>query len=190
MKKKKTTNKYIRNRRRYGCKAIALFELLISLAIGSLLLTATAVAFEAAFTSYKVNNELAAVSISSRNALHQMCGTIRSAWNDPEVDTIDVNADGTECSLVDANGRSLIYRYSAVDRELQVNLNGSAQWHLMVDNVDPIAANEPIFIAFDPVTPGFPEGTVGLVEIQFKITGKNISQPVIGSAVPRNIVFN
>jgi len=175
-----------RQRRRRG---LSLIEILISLAITALLLVATAVAFDAALTSYRVNHDMSLVSMSTRNCLHQMTSTIRSAWNDPAIDTIDVNGDGTECALVDAAGRAVIYRYDADQQQLQVNIDGAADWYVFMDNVEPIAVGEQVFTATAPTDGNFPYGTVGKVEIKFKTSRGQAHWAVSAAAVPRNILY-
>ncbi|MBN1764953.1 MAG: prepilin-type N-terminal cleavage/methylation domain-containing protein [Sedimentisphaerales bacterium] len=170
-------------------KGLSIVEILIALAIAALLLTATAVAFEAAFKSYSANHDMAVVSVSTRNALYQMSATIRSAWNDPDIETINVNLDGTECALVDASGRDVIYRYDAGSSEIQVNINGDTNWYALVEDVSPLSAGEDIFTIVDPADPDFPVGTVGKVIIKFKVEREGVTHPVITSAVPRNIVY-
>jgi len=177
-----------RGRRRSGLSTV---ELLTSLAIAALLLAATAVAFDAAFTNYTANYEMATVSMSARNALHQMCSTIRSAWNDPDMATIDVDeATGDECSLVDANGRDITYRYDAVSRQMKVSVDDPSKWYVMVDDVYPLSASDPVFSATAPIGDGFPAGTVGQVQICFKVVRGDTTRSVSVAAVPRNVVYN
>ena len=118
-----------------------------------------------------------------------MCSTIRSAWNEPGVDIIQVYNSGNDCSLVDANGRDIIYHYDSFSQELQVNVNGSGDWYVMVPNVIPISAGEDIFTAVDPEDLSLPIDTVGKVIIRFKVTRDQIVYPVTASAVPRNVVY-
>ena len=168
---------------------MSLVEILVALAITALLLAATAAAFDAALSSYRINHDLSMVSMSTRNCLYQMTGTIRSAWNDPAVDTIEVNTDGTECSLVDAAGRDIIYRYDAGAGQLQVNVDGGADWYVFLDNVQPVVAGEPIFSTAAPQGGDFPAGTVGKVEIKFKTERGSARWTVSAAAVPRNVVY-
>lgn len=168
---------------------MSIVEILIALAIAAMLLTATAVAFDAAFHSYNANQDLSMISICSRNAVIQMTHTIRSAWNDPDVATIYVSPDGNQCSLVDADGRDVIYRYVPLNQALQVSVDGGANFYEMVDNVFPITATQNIFTAAPPADPDLPVGTVGKVVIAFRIVRDNLSHPVTASAVPRNIVY-
>ncbi len=189
------THKNQKNRRnRQRSAGLSLIEVLLSITIMALLLTATAVAFDAAFKSYKVNHDLATVSVSARNALFQMSSTIRSAWNDPDVDTIDISSDGTECSLVDAAGRAIIYRYVEADNQLKVNLNGSTDWFVLVDNVYPVTVGDRIFTATDKdgyVLTGSVTGQMlSQVEMRFMVTQEGLSRTISAAAVPRNMLYN
>ena len=173
-------------------QGFSMVEILIALTIAALLLTATAAAFDAALSSYKSNYDMSVVGVCSRNAMYQMCSTIRSAWNDPDYDTIDVTTDGTKCSLVDANGWDMEYRYNAPTNEMQVRVDrgsGWSNWFIMVDNVTPVAVGEKVFTDFDPEDTSFPAGTVGKVIIRFRVQQEGINQAVTASAVPRNIVY-
>jgi len=186
-------------KRSHRSRGVSILELLVALAIAALLLTATATAFDAALKSYNVNSDMAMVNTSFRNAMYQMCAIIRTAWNDPQYDMGDgttqdrgiyVNGDGTECSLTPANEwNSVVYRYHSGTKQLQINVDGSADWHVLVENVDPVADGEPIFAKLPPLESGLPAGTAGLVEIRFKVTLNNTSQVVTASAVPRNIIY-
>ncbi len=175
--------------RRRRCRGLSLVEILISLAITALLLIATATAFDAALKSYKANHDLAMVSVSARNSLHQMCSLMRSAWNDPDVATIDVSTDGTECSFTDASDRDIIYRYDADQQRMEVNLDGSADWYVLMENVVPIEEGEHIFASSPPLVEGFAPGTVGRLEVRFKVNQCNASRPVSMAVVPRNVVY-
>ncbi len=176
----------IKRRRQAG---LSILELLISLSVMALMLSATAVAFDAAFKSYKINTDITTVSTASRNVTHQMCGTIRSAWNDPANDTIDVSADGMECSMVDASGRRITYFYNTNVKELQVNVNDAEQSYTLIENVDPISRGIPFFEAIDPLDDTLPAGTVGKVIIDFKIIGCKSTKVVSTSVVPRNVIY-
>jgi len=177
-------------KRLVGRRGLSLVEILISLAIIALLLTATALAFDAAFESYRTNHDLSAVSIAARNVLYQMCSTIRSSWNDPAGGApTTVSADGTRCTLTDQNGRVIIYAYNDATRQLQVNIDGAASWYTLIDNVYPITDNDPIFTETPPDAPGFAPGTAGRIEIRFKIEQNEVWRTVSAAAVPCNILY-
>jgi prepilin-type N-terminal cleavage/methylation domain-containing protein len=171
-------------------KGLCLVEVLMSLAIMAILLTATAVAFDAALENYTVNHNLAAVSVAARNALYQMSYIIRTAWNDPATDVITVNTAGTTCSLVDTYGRNVVYTYDAGAHQLKVSVDGGTTHHVMVDNVYPVTVGEKIFRASDPPTgTTFTSGTVGRVEIRFMISQEGVTRTFSQAAVPRNVLY-
>jgi len=190
VKNKKTINNssciHSSKKRRAG---LSLVEILISLSVAALLLTATAAAFDAAFKNLQENNEMAMVGMSTRNSLCQMTGTIRSAWNDPDTATIDVNSTGTEISLTDATGQNIIYRYDANTQQLQVNVNGNANWYPMIEDVYPAGTGIDIFTATAPQDTSFPAGTVGCIDIRFRVTRDNTCRTICASVVPRNIIY-
>jgi prepilin-type N-terminal cleavage/methylation domain-containing protein len=174
-------------RRRAG---LSLVEILIALSIAALLLGATAAAFDAALKSYKANHDMAMASMGMRNCLYQMTSLIRSAWNDPDYDIIDVSADGKQIAFVDASGRHIIYQYDETSRQLKVNIDSGAQWYVLLDNVYPVTDGDFIFTATDPEFGSFPEGTVGCVEIRFKRIEGDTTRGVSTAVVPRNIVYS
>ena len=168
---------------------LSLTEVLISLAIVAMLLTATGIAFDAALNNYKINHDMASVSVAARNALYQMTSTIRSAWNlDPVTDPgyeIDVAVDGLSCTLRDSSDRVVIYRYDEDADELQVNIDGAADWYVMVENVFPVTVGENIFTASYN-----DDGLVSRVEMRFQVSQVDVSRTISAAAVPRNILYS
>jgi prepilin-type N-terminal cleavage/methylation domain-containing protein len=182
-------NHNIRPRR--SRKGLCLIEVLMSLAIMAILLTATAVAFDAALENYTVNHDLAAVSVAARNALYQMNYIIRTAWNDPATDVITVNTPGTTCSLVDAYGRNVVYSYDSNAHQLKVSVDGGTTYYVMVENVYPVTVGEQIFRATTdpPQGSSFPPDTVFRVEIRFMVSQQGVTRTFSQAAVPRNVLY-
>lgn len=183
---------HVRQHRHAGA---TLAELLISLVIIAVLLTALAVAFDVAFDNYKTNQELADVSVLARNTVHRMRTTLRSAWNDPcQTDPYDggivVETDGMTCSLTTADGSGTIYAYDDETMQLNISIDDGDNWYALVDNVMPIATDEPIFTGTEADTTIFKPGTLERVRIQFRVQGENISLPISASVVPRNVLFH
>jgi len=175
---------------RRRCAGLSLVEILIALSIAAMLLGATAVAFDAALTTYKANHDMAMASMGMRNCLYQMTSSIRSAWNDPDYDIIDVSTDGKEITFVDASGRHVTYQYDETNRQLKVNIAEiGAQWYVLLDNVFPVSVGDLIFTATEPDFGSFPAGTVGCVEIRFKRIEGDVTRGVSTAVVPRNIVY-
>lgn len=99
-------------RRRLG---LGLFELLISLAISAALLTATAVALDASFRAYRVNQELGDVTQRARLTMHRLLTETRPAtFHEPAADQLAAFRAGvivTSNTLVLSNDNVAGIRY-------------------------------------------------------------------------------
>jgi prepilin-type N-terminal cleavage/methylation domain-containing protein len=100
-------------------RGVGLPELLIALAISAALLTATAVAVDASFKAYGVNQSQAALAQRVRVAMHRIVSTIRTtAEHLPDNDApIDDFAAGLVCSdnairMLTGADRGVIFRQS------------------------------------------------------------------------------
>ena len=176
-------------RRRSRRRGMTLVELLITLTITALLLTATSVALDAGLYSYQANQEMQEAGLSVRNAVHQMRATIATAWNDPDVDVIDVNLAGDRCSLTNADGQDIVYRYNRSTEAIEMNIDSGAQWYALLHGVEPLTAGEPVFVARAPKDSKVKAGTTGRVEIRFRMVRGDESYPVSVSVTPRNLVY-
>ena len=108
-------NRASRARRR----GLGLPELLIALSISAALLTATAVAVDASFKAYAVNQSQAALAQRVRVAMHRIVSTIRTtALHRPDNDApIDEFEDGLVCTdsairMLTGEDRGVIFRQS------------------------------------------------------------------------------
>ena len=157
-----------RNAHKRRSHGLSLVEVLISLAIVALLLTATGAAFDAALRSYKVNH----------------------AWNldfteSPE-DAIYV--DAASCSFRNASDQVVTYTYDEIESQLLVTIEEGGVTrgpYTMVEDVYPVSLGQPIFTA---TLMG--DGRVARVEIRFMIAIEGVSRTVSAAAVPRNILYS
>ncbi len=92
-------------------------ELLISLAIASMLLASIAVAINASIINYRENEDMFKVINSGRQALLRITNHIRTA------DAADPTSPANECTLVTAGGDDITYRYNNVDNKLYLITN-------------------------------------------------------------------
>lgn len=178
---------------RCACPGMTLIELMIGLTMMTTLMAAIAVAFDAGLRSYSDNQDLIVASRSARIVMNTMATTIRAAWNDPDPNAslaIDVSADGTQCSLVDAGGRDIVYFYDSDAARLEISIDGGANWNVMLEGVSAIPGDTGIFTATDPEDTSFEPGTVGRIDIRFNIQQGRTTYPVCTAVVPRNIVYN
>jgi len=92
-------------------------ELLLALAIGSMLLAAIAVAFSASIMNYRENEDIFKAVNSARQALFRMTSQLRTA------DAVDPNSPNNECTLITADGDDITYRYNNADNKLYLITN-------------------------------------------------------------------
>jgi Tfp pilus assembly protein PilW len=122
------------------CRGLGLAELLISLAISAMLLTAMAVAIDASFKSYQVNEEQSTLTQRARLALYRMLTNIRTtAEHQPySSNQIALFASGqtvtdTGLSMFDNNNNQITYMYDAPSQQLRMIEGGAT--HVMLNGV-------------------------------------------------------
>jgi prepilin-type N-terminal cleavage/methylation domain-containing protein len=104
-------------------------ELLLVLAIASILLTAVAVAFNASIINYRQNEDIFRSVNSARQALFRMTSQLRTGyWVDP-------NVPNSECSFFTASGDDITYEYRSADNKLYLVTNSDGQEYVLCDNV-------------------------------------------------------
>ena len=129
----RNTNRRSSPRRR----ALSLAEVLVSLVISATLLTAVAVAIDASFKSYQVNEEQSMLTQRARLALYRMLANIRTTQlHQPYSATgIASFASGqivtdTGISMYDNTGTETTYMYDAPSQELRA-IHGSTTYVLL-----------------------------------------------------------
>jgi prepilin-type N-terminal cleavage/methylation domain-containing protein len=104
-------------------------ELLLALAIASMLLVAVAVAFNASATNYRENEDIFRVMNSARQALFRITSQLRTA------DAVDPNAPNNECSFITAAGEDITYQFRIADNKLYLITNADLKEYVLCDNV-------------------------------------------------------
>lgn len=104
-------------------------ELLLALAIASILLAAVATAFNASIINYRENEDIFKAINSARGALLRITSQLRTA------DAVDPDSPANECTLITAGGDNVTYQYNNGDNKLYLidNLSGSS--YVLCDNV-------------------------------------------------------
>ncbi|MHC4691935.1 MAG: PilW family protein [Planctomycetota bacterium] len=106
-------------------------ELLIAMAITSMLLVAVAVAFHASMMSYRENEDIFIAVNRARQSLFRITTQLRSGyWVDP-------NAPSNECSFFTAGGDDITYRFNTTDSKLYLITNDitTDSDYVLCDNV-------------------------------------------------------
>jgi len=104
-------------------------ELLLALAIASILLATIATAFNASIINYRENEDIFKVINSARQSLYRLTSQLRTA------DAVDPNSPANECTLITADGDDITYRYNNADNKLYLIDNLSGNNYVLCDNV-------------------------------------------------------
>jgi len=106
-------------------------ELLLALAIASILLATVATAFNASIINYRQNEDIFKVINSARGALFRITSQLRTA------DAVDPTSPVNECTFITAGGDDITYRYNNADNKLYLITNDdlSDPDYVLCDNV-------------------------------------------------------
>jgi len=106
-------------------------ELLLALAIASILLATVATAFNASIINYRENEDIFKVINSARQSLFRLTSQLRTA------DAVDPTSPANECTLITAGGDDITYRYNNADNKLYLitNYDLSDPDYVLCDNV-------------------------------------------------------
>jgi prepilin-type N-terminal cleavage/methylation domain-containing protein len=161
------------NRETKSTSGFTLVEILISVTILAVLLTAVAVAFDASVVNYNENEAIAKTMNTARQALLRMTTDIRTATavavDDP---------DNQQCSMILADGiGNITYRYNSADNTLYLDDNNSGSSYVLCTNVTAIS--------FDRATvPGDPMA-IRNVRISMTVSADDRSRTLSAAAVVR-----
>jgi prepilin-type N-terminal cleavage/methylation domain-containing protein len=92
-------------------------EVLLSLAIASVLLAAVATAFNASIVNYRENENIFVAINSVRQALFRITTQLRTA------EAVDPNASSNEVTMITSAGDNITYRYNDEDNKLYLVTN-------------------------------------------------------------------
>lgn len=172
-------------------QGLSLIEVMISLVISAMLLTAVAAAFSASASAIDINDRFFRASQSARVSMNQMLSAIRRCQScrvgdvaDPPTDVVSAN----DIHIITADGEFRIYKYFATDS------NGNPERKLklirsdvLTDTAYPLASN----ITSATFTGVFEQDPKTLVRRMVRVTVDLVVQigddqiRLSGSAVPR-----
>ncbi len=113
-------------------------ELLLALAIGSMLLAAIAVAFNASIINYRENEDIFKTINSARQALFRITSQLRTAGYEVSPGVwggVDPNAPDNECSFFTSAGEDITYEFRNADNKLYLITNSDGQEYVLCENV-------------------------------------------------------
>lgn len=153
--------------------AFTFAELLLALAITSILLLAVAVAFNASIINYQENEDIFKTINNARQALYRITSQLRTAQ------AVDPGAPDHECTLITAGGDDITYQYSGGNKlYLITNDDLSDSDYVLCDNVTAMTFKK------DTAT----EGAITYVknvQISMTVACGNVQRTVSAAAVIR-----
>lgn len=149
-------------------------ELLIALAIASMLLASIAVAINASIINYRENEDMFKAINSARQALLRITNHIRTA------DAADHTSPVNECTLIAANGDDITYRYDNTDNKLYLitNYDSTDPDYVLCENVTAMTFTKQTFVE-DTVT------KVRSVQVSITVVQGNAERKISAAAVIR-----
>ena len=145
-------------------------ELLLALAIASMLLVAVAVAFNASATNYRENEDIFRVMNSARQALFRITSQLRTA------DAVDPNAPNNECSFITAAGEDITYQFRIAEKKLYLITNIDSNEYVLCDNVTAMTFSN---------TPTDDLSDCKSVQISITVVSGNVQKTISAAAVIR-----
>ena len=119
-----------RQKKQYG---FTLVEVMLSLTILAILMTAVAFAFDASVTTYQANKSIYETVNTSRQALLRMTNDLRSAQAVALIGGGD--PDNSQVSLVTNSGTDITYRYDSSSNTLYYDDNAGSNSYVLCNNV-------------------------------------------------------
>ncbi|MHC4290822.1 MAG: prepilin-type N-terminal cleavage/methylation domain-containing protein [Planctomycetota bacterium] len=108
-------------------------EVMLSLTILAILMTAVAFAFDASVTNYQANKGIYETVNTARQAMLRITNDLRSAQAVALIGGGD--PDNTQVSLVTNTGTDITYRYDSTDNTLYYDDNASSSNYVLCNNV-------------------------------------------------------
>ena len=147
-------------------------ELLLALAIASILLATVATAFNASIINYRQNEDMFKVINSARQALFRITSQLRTA------DAVEPSSPINECTLITAAGDDITYQYNNGDNKLYLITNDdlSDPDYVLCDNVTAMTFTK---------TPTDDGTDCKSVQISITVTRGNVERKISAAAVIR-----
>jgi len=154
-----------------------LIELMISLVIVAMILTAVAIAFDACIANYQANKDISDAVIKANQALSRITNDLRCAWPVQSAEPND------RCSLQTAGGDWIMFRYDKpTGRIYLIENGGSGPSHILCDNISSAR--------FDRTTAVDVSGLPYVKNVQITLTivsGNNAQKACAAVAIRRNL---
>ncbi|MCE5185767.1 MAG: prepilin-type N-terminal cleavage/methylation domain-containing protein [Planctomycetaceae bacterium] len=163
-------------------RAFTIVELLLSVALLAMLMTAVAFAFDASMKNYKSNVDIYKTVSTGRQALLRIVNDVRTAQGVAHIGT-GGDPDNQQLSLVTAGGQNITYRFDSDARILYYRKNSSAEDYVLCCDVANCAFNRAL-------VPGTTTNAVRSVRMTLTVTddaGGLNKMLAAGSLVRKNL---
>ena len=149
-------------------------EILIALALASMLLAAVAVAFNASATNYQQNDAIFKVVNSARQALFRMTSQLRTA------SAVDPAAPSNQCTMITAAGENITYRYNGTDNKLYLITNDDLtdSDYVLCDNVTAMSCTKTTIVVNAVIV-------VQSVQISITVASDDVQKTIAAAAAIR-----
>jgi Tfp pilus assembly protein PilW len=154
---------------------LTMVELLIALAITTVLLTAVAVAFNASITNYQQNQDIFKTINTARQALFRITTHLRTA------SAVQTTEASNQCSLITSDSQDITYRYNSSNDKLYLVTNDDLtdSDYVLCDNVTAMTFTKNTDVDDDGVT------YVKSVQLSMTVQSGNLTRDVSAAAVVR-----
>ncbi|MHC4757745.1 MAG: PulJ/GspJ family protein [Planctomycetota bacterium] len=160
--------------RRKTSSGFTIVELLLVLAIGAILLTSLAAAFNASVMNYRQNEEMFRTVNNARQALSRMTSQIRTGLVDPNDIAVESN-----CRLLCSDGSEIMYWFGSVDKKLYLRDLATGEEYVLCDNVLDMS-----FIKDN----SSPSGDVKSVQISMTVESGGVQKTLSAAAAVRKVI--
>ena len=150
-----------------------IIEMLISLAILALLMSAVATAFYASSINYRENEDIFAAVHTARQVLFRITMELRTAT------AVKHDDPANECTMVTAEGSDITYRYNSDDDTLYLITNDDAT------DADYVFCENVTAMTFERTVDAGDPTVVKNVQINMTVTAGDVSQNVATAVVVR-----
>ena len=154
-------------------KGFTLVEIMIALTIVSLLLTATAVAFNASMINFRENENMFKAVNTARQTLLRITTELRTAEN------VAIGEPSTRCSMHTAAGNDITYNYDADAQILYLITNDG------VDGNDYVMCKNVTAISFDRVTVPDDASSIRSVQITITVSSGTVTETLSAATMIR-----
>lgn len=155
-------------------KGFTVAELIIALAISSILLAAVAFAFQSSITNYSENENIFKTINSARQALCRITTQLRTA------DAVDPNTPVNQCTFLTPSGEQITYDYRSADKKLYLVTGGND--YVLCENVTDMTFTRDTFVVD---VEGVLQTRVKSVQISMTVKNGDIENKISAAAVIR-----